>query len=588
VPLLALILGGGAMASSRSPARDTRVGHTSFATAPITIGQVTGDFYPNPGNGGSFDSSQLSSEVFQQQFPVVDFNPPTSAQVSCSNSTGVDENTRPFTDVVPNPDGTCSTLVAQGNGQQAGCSLSSPPPCAPNTSNLVQFEAAFGATLTVAAAGQVTFNFFSDDGWILGIGQQVGGSAQPTYVSGSLYNAPATSPLHGYLVVGAYNTNTAPVQQQVTVNFPNAGTYPIEVDYTECCGGQLSLVLGTTFSNPIPPSAPPCTSKVRPSTASGYTDAIRGLYRLGDDNKTVAPNSSKGSGKFAALGGVYADILNCSPWVEPGGSTGTSAWVMLQEFGHGDFHMQIGWTENTDGQRAMLVALEDGVTNVKAAIDAIIGQGSLYKEERCDNAQSLAFMSCVSSIPVPAVGTSTYYTVEFHPSKPVKQDYILSFDVSGLLAILQTQSALDNDSVLQSTDTKCKAKVTSPLIGPPTGHFTCTMKFTMYGTFAMFMQQSGEQRVQVATAPARFLPNQANVAGEIHSPYSQMPGTSASHEVFDDAHVYSDGSWVNFDGQELFNGQPFDNPGPWTLTATAGDPRAPTGQRVDLWDNRVG
>ncbi len=42
----------------------------------------------------------------------------------------------------------------------------------------------------------------------------------------------------------------------MTVNFPAGGTYPIELDYTECCGGQEALVLGTSFANPIVPQNP--------------------------------------------------------------------------------------------------------------------------------------------------------------------------------------------------------------------------------------------------------------------------------------------------------------------------------------------
>ena len=52
-------------------------------------------------------------------------------------------------------------------------------------------------------------------------------------------------------MVGALNGPSAPTQAQVTVNFPAAGSYPLEVDYTECCGGELALTLGTTAGNPI-------------------------------------------------------------------------------------------------------------------------------------------------------------------------------------------------------------------------------------------------------------------------------------------------------------------------------------------------
>jgi hypothetical protein len=248
-PLFVAVLAIGALA----------VAAPVHAASPVTIGSVTGDFYANPNDSGPFDSGQLSSRLFELQFPLIDFNPTIGVQVSCSNSVAVSNETRPFTDVVPNPDGTCGTIAAETAGSQAG------------VGSLNAFEAVFSATLTVASAGEVTFSFFSDDGWILGIGPQVGGTAQPAYASGSKENAPETSALHGYSVVGAFNNISAPTQRPVTVTFPQAGTYPLEVDYSECCDGQLALILATEAGSVIPPTPPPHEPKVElppPGTTS--------------------------------------------------------------------------------------------------------------------------------------------------------------------------------------------------------------------------------------------------------------------------------------------------------------------------------
>jgi hypothetical protein len=43
--------------------------------------------------------------------------------------------------------------------------------------------------------------------------------------------------------MGAYNVATAPVRQDLVVNFPAAGTSDFELDYSECCGSQLALTL---------------------------------------------------------------------------------------------------------------------------------------------------------------------------------------------------------------------------------------------------------------------------------------------------------------------------------------------------------
>jgi hypothetical protein len=67
------------------------------------------DLLRQPSNSGAFDTSQRSAQVFTETFPVIDFNPPSAAQVGCSNSTGINEGSRPLTNVIPNPDGTCST-----------------------------------------------------------------------------------------------------------------------------------------------------------------------------------------------------------------------------------------------------------------------------------------------------------------------------------------------------------------------------------------------------------------------------------------------------------------------------------------------
>ncbi len=216
------------------------------AATPVTIGIVQGTFYLNLANSGSFDPSALTSPAFTQQFPVIGFNPPAGA-LTCSNITSADVNafSRPITDVVPKPDGTCSLVPAMANGIQAGIGT------------LFNFQAVFTADLNVASAGQVTLNVASDDGFVLGIGPQ--GANQPLRVSGTMVNPPpsGTSFVKGYPVMGALNQGTAPSPNDITVNFPVAGTYPLELDYTECCGAFLSLMF--TFNGTIVPPAPPST-----------------------------------------------------------------------------------------------------------------------------------------------------------------------------------------------------------------------------------------------------------------------------------------------------------------------------------------
>src|SRR5919109_951852 len=273
VGLVVVVFGGGLLlalggAAGAAHERDARAGSVSTSTetattpragksgpqaatiAPalpgVSLGWVYGTFYPNPNNNSGFDFSQLSQPAFSQRFQLLYFNPYDVYQpAACTNSPGVNDVTRPFTEVTQSPDGTCGTVPAQGNGFQAG------------VGSLNTFEATFTAELTVAVAGQYTFYFRTDDGRVIGAGPKIGGTAQPTFVSGDLSSAPPATPQKSYPVVGAYNQAPLGTLRHTTVNFPAAGTYPIEVDYSECCGGGLVLMFVNSNFAPIGGVAPP-------------------------------------------------------------------------------------------------------------------------------------------------------------------------------------------------------------------------------------------------------------------------------------------------------------------------------------------
>jgi hypothetical protein len=215
-------------------------GAFAAADSPVTISTVSGIFFPNPNDSGAFTSTPATAVTFTQDFPALNFNTPAET-VKCSPSVNVSPNTQPFTDVVLQPDGTCTTIVAQGNKQQAA------------VGDLRNFQAVFTGSFQVAAAGRITFNVYSDDGWILSIGPSPSG-AQPGYVSGPMLNFPRVGPFTGYPIVGSYNVESAPNQNNLVVGFPAAGIYPFELDYSDCCEGTQAL---TVLANgvPIPPSA---------------------------------------------------------------------------------------------------------------------------------------------------------------------------------------------------------------------------------------------------------------------------------------------------------------------------------------------
>ncbi|HLJ86073.1 MAG TPA: RHS repeat-associated core domain-containing protein [Candidatus Angelobacter sp.] len=225
----------------------------------VSTSTIFGRFFTSDGSGG-FDTSPTVTPVFSQTFPTINFNPPGGTIPG--DTSGVGEFTRPFTDVTTDLNGNFTgTIVAQGNGLQAG------------VGTLFQFQAVFTSVFTVAGPGDVTFTFFSDDGFMFGVG---GGA---TRVSGPLVNVPASgfTPFENLPVVGAFNIPTGPVGNVIVVHFPAAGSYPYEVDYSECCGGELALTMasGQVNSKGVPPSGSMVISPNNPPTlAAGQTQTF--------------------------------------------------------------------------------------------------------------------------------------------------------------------------------------------------------------------------------------------------------------------------------------------------------------------------
>ena len=210
---------------------------------------VQGNFYAEPSNPQSFVATPQSVPDFGQSFPTIDFNPPAGTIPHTPAGAPTDQ-TRPFTDVTTDVNGNYNgTIVAQGTNVQAGLG------------NLLNFDAVFTANLIVAQPGDVTFNFYADDGFLFGVGNGA------TRVSGAYENPPASnaSAIQAYPLMGAFNQPGAGTRP-VTVHFPTAGTYPYELDYFEANAGALSLTMSvatfTAQTNPL-------------SIYVGYADGLR-------------------------------------------------------------------------------------------------------------------------------------------------------------------------------------------------------------------------------------------------------------------------------------------------------------------------
>ena len=205
---------------------------TSFTT-------LTGEFFLSDGSC-TFDTQPNATPVFVQSFPSINFNPVDNIPGLPNLNWG---GQRLFADVTTDSYGNYTgTIVAEGNGYQAGMDTS--------TYSMQSFEAVFRGALVVDTPGNTLFNFYSDDGFIFGVGNGA------TRVSGSTVNMPATTFLSQYPAIGAFNHAASGGWNQIVVNFPTAGTYPYEVDYTECDGGGLSLTMAQGASSPtaIPPA----------------------------------------------------------------------------------------------------------------------------------------------------------------------------------------------------------------------------------------------------------------------------------------------------------------------------------------------
>ncbi len=240
----------------------------------VSTATIFGRFFTSDGSGG-FNTQPTATPAFTQTFPTINFNPP--AGTIPGNTSGVGVNTRPFTDVTTDLNGNFTgTIVAQGNGLQAG------------VNTLFTFQAVFTSTLTVASAGDVVLSFFSDDGFIFGVG---GGA---TRVSGPLLNVPASgvTPFESLPVMGAFNSATAPIANTIVVHFPAPGTYPYELDYTECCAGQesLTMAVGQANSKGVPPTGSLVLSPNNPPTlAAGQTQTF--TVQASDASGLPVPNA---------------------------------------------------------------------------------------------------------------------------------------------------------------------------------------------------------------------------------------------------------------------------------------------------------
>lgn len=202
------------------------------AQTGLVVSPITAQFYDHPSDSSEFDASEIAAGPFHTgTYAALNFNPSSTA--NCTNAPAVGPYTQPFTDVVPQPDGSCATQAVPG-----AFSDGAHP----------SFQATFEGSVTVAAAGSYAVTVDSDDGFAIGLGSRVGGGGTPSRVSGPATATATTTARHGYAVVAG--SSGAIGSATVWVQFPAAGSYPFEIDYAECCGGAAQFTVSPAPAAP--------------------------------------------------------------------------------------------------------------------------------------------------------------------------------------------------------------------------------------------------------------------------------------------------------------------------------------------------
>jgi len=211
---------------------------------------------------------------------------------------------------------------------------------------LRSFQVVFLSTIYVSQPADIAFNIEFDDGFIWGIGplDGVSNGPQPEFISGTFNPPPPSSPtpwpttaFRNYLVASQFTAGYG--QGPVTVRFPAAGFYPIEMDYAEDGVGGLNITLedptGTPLSSgpsptptstcyaPTPvPSWPWCPLSPTPTSAPsppGYTSSYYvQVTNTPESGATATPTSqpdiwytkgAKQADKMISSGPVYGVVI---------------------------------------------------------------------------------------------------------------------------------------------------------------------------------------------------------------------------------------------------------------------------------------
>lgn len=177
----------------------------SPSTLPTINGSVSAYLYNNGPHSGPVGNFTLQ-------------NPTSTASANASvtnlNSLSFDGGT-----------GVLQWLTVNGAGEYTGNTT-------PFPSYNANYQLIILASINVPVAGQYTFSLKHNHGLLFGIGNNA------SLVTGTTTNTQGQTltAAQGYPIIGGTNSPAAwsgnPVMDTITVNFPTAGTYPLEIDYS--------------------------------------------------------------------------------------------------------------------------------------------------------------------------------------------------------------------------------------------------------------------------------------------------------------------------------------------------------------------
>ncbi len=142
-----------------------------------------------------------------------------------------------------------------------------------DTGHYENWEAAIYGNLHIRVAGQYSFNLSHDDGAMIGFGgasQKISGTVINNF--GSLQTA-----VNGYPLMAGNNNSGSTTNDPLVVNFPAAGDYPFEINWTNwehasrmllTCNGQTIITTNTPISGPSSPIFPAFSTALAPNYAS--------------------------------------------------------------------------------------------------------------------------------------------------------------------------------------------------------------------------------------------------------------------------------------------------------------------------------